>query len=228
LELTMEDFVLTITDQPTDNAEAIIEGGLDRYNVNQAGHSDSRPLAVLINDPVTNAVVGGLLGRTTLGLFFVDLIFVPDALRGRGVGSRILEAAEREAIQRKCSAVALYTISFQAPAFYARQGYCELGMLSHGCLVRVTGGRLFSGISWRCGRQRSHLSSAERHVRGQTRRRLGPRITTSYRVHERGLDHQIRLAVSLAAIAGTLSFVLSGALPELPSKQTVEVPASRT
>jgi len=127
--MAKEDFVLTVTDQPTGDAETVIEAGLDRYNVSHSGRSDARPLAVLINDPVTNAVVGGLLGRTTLGLLFVDLIFVPDALRGRGVGSRVLEAAEREAIRRDCTAVALYTISFQAPAFYARQGYRELGRI---------------------------------------------------------------------------------------------------
>jgi GNAT superfamily N-acetyltransferase len=127
--MAMEDFALTVTDQPTDDAEMVIEGGLDRYNANQAGHSDSRPLAVLINDPVTNAVVGVLLGRRTLGLFFVDLIFVPDTVRGRGVGRRILEAAEREAIRRNCTNVALYTFSFQAPAFYAWQGYHELGRI---------------------------------------------------------------------------------------------------
>jgi GNAT superfamily N-acetyltransferase len=125
--MTMENFVLTVTDQPTDDAETVIEGGLDRFNVSQAGHSDSRALAVLITDPVTNAVVGGLLGKTTLGLLFVDLIFVPDSLRGRGVGGRVLAAAEREAALRNCTAVALYTISFQAPAFYVRQGYRELG-----------------------------------------------------------------------------------------------------
>jgi GNAT superfamily N-acetyltransferase len=114
--MAMEDFVLTVTDHPTDDAETVIEGGLDRYNETQAGHTDARPLAVLINNPVTNAVVGGLLGRTTLGLFFVGLIFVPEILRGCGVGSRILEAAEQEAIRRNYTAVALYTISFQAPA----------------------------------------------------------------------------------------------------------------
>jgi GNAT superfamily N-acetyltransferase len=127
--MTAEDFVLTVTDQPTDEAETAIEGGLDHYNISQAGRSDARPLAVLINDPVTNAVVGGLLGRTTLGLLFVDLIFVPDTLRGRGVGSRVLEAAEQEAMRRDCTDVALYTISFQAPAFYERQGYRELGRI---------------------------------------------------------------------------------------------------
>jgi GNAT superfamily N-acetyltransferase len=127
--VTIRNFVLTVTDQPSDDAETVIEGGLDRFNVSRAGHSDSRALAVLITDPVTNGVVGGLLGKTTLGLFFVDLIFVPDSLRGRGVGSRVLEAAEREAARRNCTAVALYTISFQAPAFYVRQGYRELGRI---------------------------------------------------------------------------------------------------
>jgi len=48
---------------------------------------------------------------------------------------------------------------------------------------------------------------------------------TSFHVHERGLDHQIRLTVSLAALAGTLCFTLLGSPPpELPSRQTVDVP----
>jgi hypothetical protein len=49
---------------------------------------------------------------------------------------------------------------------------------------------------------------------------------TSFHVHERGLDHQVRLAVSLAAITGTLLFALSDSAPELPSKQTVDVPGT--
>jgi len=49
---------------------------------------------------------------------------------------------------------------------------------------------------------------------------------SSFRVHARGLDHQIRLTVSLAALAGTLLFALFGpSSAELPSKQTVDVPA---
>jgi hypothetical protein len=41
----------------------------------------------------------------------------------------MLNAAEQEARQRGCTAVALYTISFQAPGFYVRQGYHELGRI---------------------------------------------------------------------------------------------------
>jgi hypothetical protein len=45
-------------------------------------------------------------------------------------------------------------------------------------------------------------------------------------VRERSLDHQVRLAVSLAALAGTLLFSLLGSTAsELPSKQTVNVSA---
>jgi hypothetical protein len=45
-------------------------------------------------------------------------------------------------------------------------------------------------------------------------------------VYARGLDHQIRLTVSLAALAGTLLFVLFGfSSAELPSEQIVDVPA---
>jgi hypothetical protein len=45
-------------------------------------------------------------------------------------------------------------------------------------------------------------------------------------VRQRSLDHQVRLAVSLAALAGTLLFTLLGSTTaELASKQTVDVPA---
>jgi len=45
-------------------------------------------------------------------------------------------------------------------------------------------------------------------------------------VRQRGLDHQIRLAVSLAALVGTLLLaLLSTPVPELPSMQAVDVPA---
>lgn len=42
----------------------------------------------------------------------------------------MLAMAENEARARKCSAVVLYTITFQAPDFYAQQGYRELGRIA--------------------------------------------------------------------------------------------------
>jgi GNAT superfamily N-acetyltransferase len=123
------DVVLTLTDAPTPEQQRVIDSGLARFNAEQAGYSDSRDLAVLASDPATQQVVGGLLGRTSLGLLFVDLFYVPDALRGQRLGSRVLAAAEDEARRRGCSAAVLYTISFQAPGFYERHGYRAFGTI---------------------------------------------------------------------------------------------------
>jgi GNAT superfamily N-acetyltransferase len=125
--MTDNDFVLILTDRPSPDAAKLIDSGLARYNEQQAGYVDARPLAVLITDRKKQEVLGGLLGRTSFGLLFVDLVYVPDSLRGRNLGSRILDQAEQEAVRRGCSAAVLFTIIFQASRFYAKRGYRELG-----------------------------------------------------------------------------------------------------
>lgn len=120
---------LTVTEAPDAEARAAIDDGLRRFNVEQSGIDDSRPLAVVASDPETNAVLGGLTGRTSLGLLFIDLFFLPATLRGGGIGSRILKLAEDEARRRGCSAAMLYTISFQAPGFYECHGYRVFGTI---------------------------------------------------------------------------------------------------
>jgi hypothetical protein len=72
---------LTLTDAPDDQAQAVIRGGLTEYNTEEAGYRDSRPLGILVSDPETGEVIGGLLGRTSMGRFFVDLFFLPESLR---------------------------------------------------------------------------------------------------------------------------------------------------
>jgi GNAT superfamily N-acetyltransferase len=93
-------FDLRLTDTFDAHAESVIEDGLARFNKDRAGFVDSRALAVLAHEPGGGDVVGGLLGRTTLGLFFVDLIFLPASARGQGLGSRVMALAEEEARRR--------------------------------------------------------------------------------------------------------------------------------
>ena len=57
---------ITLTDAPDDDESAAITDGLRAYNEAQAGYSDSRELAILVSDPETKKVVGGLLGRRHL------------------------------------------------------------------------------------------------------------------------------------------------------------------
>ena len=116
-----------VTDAPGPEDVALVADELGKFNVQASGIDDHRPLAVLARDPETHRVVGGLIGRTSLGLLFVDLFHLPAALRGRGLGSEILRRAEDEARRRGCRSAVLYTISFAAPGFYERQGWHAFG-----------------------------------------------------------------------------------------------------
>ncbi len=120
---------LTLTDAPDERAQSVIRGGLSDYNIGQAGYRDARPLAVLVSDSETEEVIGGLLGRTSMGLLFIDLFFLPERLRRRGIGGRVIQAAEAEALGRGCSRAILFTVTFQAPGFYERLGYQALGRI---------------------------------------------------------------------------------------------------
>ena len=119
--------ILLLTDTPSAGAEAVIDSGLADYNEEQAGYRDACNLAVLVTDPADGRTLGGLLGRTSLGLLFVDLVYLPRDLRRGGVGGRMLRMAEEEALHRGCISAVLFTISFQAPEFYARHGWEEIG-----------------------------------------------------------------------------------------------------
>src|SRR5947209_6193166 len=90
---------------------------LYRYNVERIGIDDRRPIGAVVRDAATGAVLGGLWGRSELGLLFLDMFFLPDSLRGRAIGSRLLSLVEGEATRRGCRHAVVETSTFQAPAF---------------------------------------------------------------------------------------------------------------
>jgi GNAT superfamily N-acetyltransferase len=115
--------MITLSDAPDDVERAVIMDGLRAYNDAQAGGSDARPLVVLVCDPQTNKVLGGLLGRTYLGLLTIERFFLPEELRRHRLGSRVLALAEEEGRRRGCTRAVLSTLQFQAPGFYLKQGW---------------------------------------------------------------------------------------------------------
>jgi GNAT superfamily N-acetyltransferase len=117
---------ITLTDAPDPAAREVIVGGLIAYNEAHAGPRSWRPLAVLLHDEA-GAVVGGLWGGTAYGWLFTELLFVPEALRGRGLGAELLARAEAEALARGCVGAWLDTFAFQARGFYERLGYSLFG-----------------------------------------------------------------------------------------------------
>jgi GNAT superfamily N-acetyltransferase len=122
--------VIVISDDAEPEFARIIGKGLDEFNEQVAGLSDRRPLCVIVTDSDSNEVLGGAVGRTSLGLAFLELFHLPSSLRGSGLGTKILAAFEEEARQRGCSSAVLYTISFQAPGFYEKNGWVSFGEIT--------------------------------------------------------------------------------------------------
>jgi GNAT superfamily N-acetyltransferase len=122
---------VTLTDAPDPAAIAVITDGLGAYNDAAAGSpSDFRPLGVLVSDPETGAVLGGLYGRSYRGVLFIDRFFLPAHMRRNRIGARLLAMAEDEGRRRGCAVIALFTLHFQAPDFYRKQGYTEAACLA--------------------------------------------------------------------------------------------------
>jgi len=122
--------MITLTDDPDPRLEDMLGDGLAEYNAEQTRLRDGRPLAVQAFDPDSGELAGGILGRTSMGLFFLDLFYLPRPLRRGGVGSQALRMAEAEAVRRGCTAATLVTVSFQAPEFYACHGWVEFGRIA--------------------------------------------------------------------------------------------------
>ena len=121
--LSRAETTITLTDAPEDGERTVVMDGLRAYNEERAGVSDARQLAILARDPDTGEVVGGLLGRSYLGLLTVERFFLPENLRRGGLGGRILAMAEEEGRRRGCTRAVLSTLHFQAPGFYLKQGW---------------------------------------------------------------------------------------------------------
>jgi GNAT superfamily N-acetyltransferase len=118
----MSDIRIVSDPHASESLKQVVVDHLDLYNVGTTGITEYSPVNLFLRDQA-DEVLGGLLGAVWGGVLFVRILWVAQALRGRGYGRRLLELAEQRAVERGCRQVFLDTHSFQAPGFYERQGY---------------------------------------------------------------------------------------------------------
>ncbi len=113
----------------TDDADARDIGEiyemLKAYNLRHREASANVPLGIYLED-AQNKKLAGLTGETFGNWLCIQFLFVRESCRGKGIGRKLLEAAEAEARQRGCKYAFVNTFSFQAPAFYKKHGYQEV------------------------------------------------------------------------------------------------------
>jgi len=105
---------------------ALIAQRLQDFNAPHLGNHPFGALDVYVRD-ADGALVGGLIGDFAFRCLTIHVVWLEEHLRGKGIGSALLQAAEDAAVRNGCEFATLDTMSFQAPTFYENRGYDRVG-----------------------------------------------------------------------------------------------------
>jgi GNAT superfamily N-acetyltransferase len=116
-------------DEPSADDSGAVRDGLVRYNLATVGRTTHYPVVFHLLG-AGGQFLGGITGDVWLERLSIEFLWIEASLRGRGYGQRLLEAAERYAIECGATHAHLDTYDFQAgPRYYERQGYEVFGVL---------------------------------------------------------------------------------------------------
>ncbi len=123
-----DDAEFKLSDDVTAADRAAVVDGLTAFNSQYGFPWPWRDLNFVVRD-TAGGVVGGILAETNAQWCYVKGLWVAESHRRRGLGRRLLAAAESAARDRGCIGIYLDTYSFQARPFYERLGYTVFGVL---------------------------------------------------------------------------------------------------
>lgn len=92
--------------------EAMLKKKMDRIT----------PFGIFIKDP-HGVVLGGVNGFSCYGCLYVDMLWLKDALRKKGLGKKLMMEAEKIGRERRCTFSTVDTMDWEALSFYEKLGY---------------------------------------------------------------------------------------------------------
>jgi GNAT superfamily N-acetyltransferase len=114
-----------VEDQPDPLDIEFLEARIRHEASAAMGLGDEVDLAIFVREAGT--IVAGISGWTWGDCCELQSLWVAPHLRGRGLATRLIAAAEAEAANRGCSQTVHFTYDFQARALYERNGYELVG-----------------------------------------------------------------------------------------------------
>ena len=113
---------------PTAKEIDFINQALAKFNDEKVGPDNHELLNIVEYDENKN-LIAGILGGTYWGWMHIDILWVDENFRKKGIGTQLLKAAEEEARKRGCHSVHVDTMSWQVPNFYKKNGYTIISEL---------------------------------------------------------------------------------------------------
>jgi N-acetylglutamate synthase-like GNAT family acetyltransferase len=120
---------ITIRTGDAPQVEAFLAERIYEYNAAATGHDDGESFTA-IRDSGAGNIEAGVSGYTWCGCCYVSYLWVAESVRGRGIGSELLQAVEHHARAKSCRVMFVATHSFQAPQFYLRLGFEQVASIA--------------------------------------------------------------------------------------------------
>ncbi len=114
-----------VEDHPDPKNIELLEVQIRREASAAMGLGEELDLAIFVRDDET--VVAGISGWTWGDCCELQNLWVTPDLRGCGLATQLIAAAEAEAVARGCCQTVHFTYEFQARALYERNGYELVG-----------------------------------------------------------------------------------------------------
>ena len=119
---------LSFENNPSREDRDVVDDGLGAHNAAFLDDSRYSYFGIFVRDEA-GTIRAGLVGYCYAGWLFVNLLWVEDGLRRRGIGRSLLAEAEGHAREFGCHSAWLDTFSFQGPNYYPMLGYREFARL---------------------------------------------------------------------------------------------------
>ena len=113
-----------VEDLPDPHDIELLETRIRREASSAMGLGDEVDLAIFVREQ--GEVVAGISGWTWGDCCELQNLWVQPSLRGRGLATKLIAAAETEAAARGCVQTVHFTYEFQARKLYERIGYTLL------------------------------------------------------------------------------------------------------
>jgi ribosomal protein S18 acetylase RimI-like enzyme len=102
---------------------------LREFNYGFVGeYPETQPVRLNAKD-ADGKVVGGVRAYVFLYWLHIDVLWVEESARGRGLGSQLLSLAEAQAMELGARNAKLETFEWQARGFYLKHGYEEFARI---------------------------------------------------------------------------------------------------
>ncbi|QQM28964.1 GNAT family N-acetyltransferase [Martelella lutilitoris] len=121
---------ITVTADPDADDIARVDENLSRFNDDDVGPAERKPLSVFVRDG-DGVVIAGINAFTAWGWLYVQRLWVGEDARGQGVAGKMLSAAENAARARGCHDAFIDTFNPVALKAYQRSGYVEFGRMQN-------------------------------------------------------------------------------------------------